>query len=103
MLKIAIPLLILIIILGAGVLIYNSCSGGIVHKIDKSLPSITTAPYQVATRTHIYLTPKALTNADGSVTMSKWYERLDKKWVLQTKTITLPPVLHPSVSKRETQ
>lgn len=99
--KVLITVLIIAAIVAVGVLIYSSCAGQhIIQKIDKSEPDKITAPLEVATETHIYLASKVVLNGDKSVTMTGWYERVDKKWVKHEGIITLPVILRPRINKR---
>jgi ABC-type arginine transport system permease subunit len=96
-----IKLLLVVAIIGVLVIAYTTCSGTpLVQKIDKTLPAIDKAPYEVSTMTNIYYAGKAMVNNDKSVTMSSWYERIKNKWVVHKEPITLLPVLHPNISKR---
>lgn len=96
-----IKIMLLVILVMGGVFVYSTCSGqGCIQKIDKTMPDVSAAPLEVATDTHIYYATKATLNEDKSVTMSNWYEKLDDKWALHEKSITLPPVLHPRINKR---
>ncbi len=97
----AIMVLLLVAVIAVGALVYNTCSGaGIITTIDKTLPSVTEAPFEVATITKIFQARRAVMNEDKSVTMTSWYERDGKKWVLREGSIILPPVLRPRISKR---
>ena len=95
-----ISILILISVIGIGVMVYTTCSGApLVQRIDKTLPDVSAAPYEVSTVTHIYYARQATKDARG-VTMLNWYERLNKKWVLHPEPITIPANLRPNISKR---
>lgn len=97
----AIMVLLLVAVIAVGALVYSTCSGvGIITTIDKTLPSVTEAPFEVATITKIFQARRAVMNEDKSVTMTGWYERDGKKWVLREGSITLKPVLRPRISKR---
>lgn len=81
-------MVILIILLGI-VLLINQCSGGsCIRKIDKSVPDITAAPWEVTTPTHLYYAREAVDNGEA-VIMTDWYEYLNKKWVKHSGNITL--------------
>ncbi len=96
-----IMVLLLVVVIAVGALVYSTCSGAaIITMIDKTLPSVTEAPFEVATITKIFQARRAVLNEDKSVTMTGWYERDGKKWVLREGSITLPPVLRPRISKR---
>lgn len=100
-LKLIITLLILAALIGVGVLIYTTCSGTpLIQRIDKTLPDDTVAPFQVFTETHLYYARDAIQNADGSVTMSGWYEQNNGRWVLREGSTTIPKVLHPRINRR---
>lgn len=100
-LGIIIRLLIIVAIIGFGFFIYQACAGTpIVQKIDKTLPDVSAAPYDVATVTRTYKAVRAVANDDGSVTMTGWYEQIDGKWVYNDRSITLLPVLRPYILKR---
>jgi len=92
---------IIIALVGAGFFVYQTCVGTpIVRKIDKTIPSIEEAPFEVSTMTRIYYAEKAILNNDKTVTMYGWYERDGKKWVYREKTITLPAMMRPRIRKR---
>lgn len=101
MLGTIIKILLIVAVLAIGVTVYSTCSGSsCIRRIDQTLPDATTAPYEVATQTTIYYAGQAYKNDDKSVTMLRWYERIDGKWKLQDDSITLPAVLKPRISNR---
>jgi hypothetical protein len=95
--------LALVAIVLLGIFIYITCTGnniGGCQRIDKTLPDVATAPFAVTTRTHSYYARLAVTNTDGSVTITGWYEQIDGKWTLRDKSETIPPLFKPKVSRR---
>ena len=100
-LKLLIRILVVIALIGVGVLVYQTCSGSsIIQKIDKSVPDSALVPYQVTTRTHLYMAKEAAQNSDGSVTISGWYERENNRWILQKSELTIPTKLKPKINGR---
>lgn len=96
-----IKILILVALIAIGLLIYSTCAGSpLIQRIDKTLPDAATAPFEVSTITKIYYAQQAYQNEDNSVTMLRWYERQEKKWVYQTESFTIPPVLKPRIGNR---
>lgn len=84
-------------------LVYLSCSGNsgcMCQKIEKSLPSIETAPYMVTTMTHLYYAKLAVTDGNGSVAITGWYEKSANKWVFHKDTLIIPMILKPKVNRR---
>ena len=101
MLSLVIKILILVALIAVGFLIYVTCAGTpLIQKIDKSLPDSAAAPFEIPTKTKVYLAQKAILNEDESVTMHGWYERDSDKWVLHEGSVTLPKVLRPYINKR---
>jgi hypothetical protein len=91
----------IIALIAVGLWIYSTCSGGpLIQRIDKTIPDISSVPYEITTRTNMYYAHQAYKNDDGSVTMLRWYERIDRSWILQSGSMTLPLVLNPQISKR---
>lgn len=91
----------IVTLIAIGVIIYSTCSGGpLIQRIDKTIPDVAAAPYEISTQTNIYYAGQAYRNNDGSVTMMRWYERVEKKWVKQDGSVTLPPVLRPRIGTR---
>lgn len=100
-LSLIIKILALIALIGIGLLIYSTCSGtSLVHRIDKTIPDVTVAPFEISTQTNIYMARRATLNEDKSVTMLGWYEKVNNKWVLHEEAITLPKILRPRIGKR---
>jgi len=96
-----ITVLILIALIGIGALIYQTCAGTqLIQRIDKTLPDSAAAPFEITTMTRIYMARVATKNEDGSVRLTGWYVKDGKKWIYHEETITLPPLLHPVISKR---
>lgn len=96
-----IMVLLLVALIAVGLLVYSTCSdAAIITTIDKTLPSVTEAPFEVATITKIFQARRAVMNEDKSVTMTGWYERDGKKWLFREGSITLKPVLRPRISRR---
>lgn len=94
-----IKIFVLVAIVAIAATIYISCTGGI-QKIDNTYPDVTMAPYQVLTKTKTFYAQQAYKNDDQSVTMLRWYEKIDDKWIYHTDTITIPIVLRPHISNR---
>lgn len=100
-LSILIKILVLVAIVGAGIIIYQSCAGApLIQKIDKSMPSVTEAPLRVATQTKTYLAERAILTPGRAVTMFNWYEKDGEEWVFHKGRITLPSGWRPRISKR---
>ncbi len=100
-LSLIIKFLVLIAIVGVGILVYQTCSGSpLLQKIARTLPDKAAAPFEVSTVIKIYEAVQAVSNADGSVTMSGWYDKVGGKWLYHSEKITLLPVLKPKVNKR---
>ncbi|MDD5511582.1 MAG: hypothetical protein PHI12_12340 [Dehalococcoidales bacterium] len=98
-----VKLLALLAVIAVIGFIFVTCSGTSgcnCQRIDKTLPDVSAAPYRVPTVTHYYYAEKAVTNHDGSVTMTGWYERMNDKWFYHEDSETLPPVLKPRVERR---
>lgn len=97
-----IKVLIVVALLAGGLTIWQVCSGGpsCVERINKTVPDTSTAPYIVLTRTHFYYAQKAYENDDHSVTMMRWYEKFDDKWVFHGESFTIPTILQPKITNR---
>ena len=96
-----IKILILVALISLGFVIYSTCAGTpLIQKIDKTLPDVSTAPYEVTTVTKLYIAQKAYSNEDDSVTMLRWYEKEDDKWIYRAESFTIPPVLNPRINRR---
>jgi len=97
----AIKILVLVALIAVGVMVYSTCAGSpLIAKIDRTLPDVSAAPFEVATVTRIYQVKRAVMNEDKSVTMTGWYEKDGGKWVYHEGSITLPPVFRPRISRR---
>lgn len=90
-----------VVLLAIVAVVYSMCSGApLIQRIDKTEPDINTASFEISTFTRIYYAQHAVKNADGSVTMERWYYRDDNKWNYQASKVTLPRVLRPVISRR---
>ena len=100
-LNIIIRILVIVAIIGIAVFVYQTCAGTpLVTKIDRTLPDVSVAPYDVVTVTRTYKAAKATVNEDGSVTMTGWYERINGKWVYTEGNFAIQPVLSPHIIQR---
>jgi len=100
-LSIVIKGLVIVAIIGVGIVVYSTCAGSpLIQSIDKTLPAVETAPFEVPTVTRTYIAQRATANDDGSVTMRNWYQRENKKWVYYEGAITLPSVVKPRIRQR---
>jgi hypothetical protein len=98
-----IKVLILAVLIVVILFVYLSCSGSSLlgcQRIDKSLPDISRAPFTISTRTGILYAKEASQNSDGSVVLTKWYEKVYDKWVFHEGPDTIPRVLKPVVKRR---
>lgn len=85
-----IKLLIVLALLMGVLFIFLTCSGGsCIQRIDKTLPSITSAPWEVMTPTHLYYSQNATETKTG-VLITNWYEKSNGKWVYHKGQIELP-------------
>ena len=84
-----IKVIILVAVIMGILLVVLQCGGNsCIKRIDKTLPDTVTAPWEVTTPTHVYLTTDIL-EMDAGVTLSGWYEQIDGKWVKREGNITL--------------
>ena len=99
-----IKIIILVIIIGILALVFLQCGGmGCVTKIDRSLPSVAKAPFQVETPTHLYFAAIAVKDKSNDVQMTDWWEEISGSWVYHEVTIVLPSRIYGdkmNVSKR---
>lgn len=90
-------------LIAVGIFIYSTCSDGAgcaCRPIDNTLPDVSTAPYSVTTKTHLYYAVLAEQNPDGLVTMRGWYEKSGDSWEFHNDEIKLTPVLKPVITRR---
>ncbi len=100
-LSLSIKILVLLAIVGVGLFVYQTCSGtSLIQTIDKTVTGVEVAPFQVVTRMKTYCAQKVNSHDDGSVVMTGWYDRVERKWVFRKGSITLPKIFHPMVSRR---
>lgn len=86
-------IVVIAILLGI-LLLVNHCTGGMfIHKIDKSLPDIQAAPWEVTTPTHLYYA-KDVTDGSSTVVLDNWYENLDGKWIKHSGELVLEKRLY---------
>ena len=98
---IAIKLLILAALIAIGVFIYQACAGSpFIERIDKTEPTMAAAPLRIPTQTRTYLAQQATKNDDGSVTMTRWYIRVDGTWEYHPEAFTISPLYNPRIQKR---
>lgn len=96
-----IKILILCAIIALGVVVYTTCAGTpFIQKIDKTIPDPAIASFEVSTVTKIYYAQQVYENDDNSVTMLRWYERLDDEWIYHNESYKIPPVLKPRINSR---
>jgi hypothetical protein len=89
-----IKIIVVLALITGGIFILLTCSGGsCIHKIDKSLPDITSAPWIVKTPSHVYYANVANQSVTG-ITMAGWYENVKNKWIYHKETIQLTYVVY---------
>lgn len=83
-------LLVIALIMGIA-FVFLTCTGGsCVKKINKSLPDVKDAPWQVATPSHLYYSHNATETKTG-VIITNWYEQSGKgNWIFHKDSIELP-------------
>jgi hypothetical protein len=92
--------MILVIIVMGIVLLVNHCTGGgCIRKIDKTLPDIQAAPWEVTTPTHLYYAREVEDDGD-TVLMMGWYENMDGAWVKRSEPVRLERVIYGRIDVR---
>ena len=103
-LGVIIKIMVIVAVIGVGVIIYSTCAGSpLIKSIDKTLPAVETAQFEVPTVTRTYIAQYATANEDGTVTMKNWYQKEKKKWIFYEgyeNEITLPAVVKPRIRQR---
>ena len=89
--------IVLIILLGIA-FVFLQCTGGI-DKIDKSLPDITAAPWEITTPTHLYCAEDAK-DTGPEVIMANWYEQIGGKWEYHKGTHALKKEIYGEITVR---
>ena len=90
-------IIILILLLGIA-FVFLQCTGGI-RAIDKSLPDITTAPWEITTPTHLYYAEDAK-DTGPEVIMTNWYEQISGKWEYREGIYSLKKELYGEITVR---
>ena len=90
-------IIVLIILLGIA-FVFLQCTGGI-NKIDKSLPDIKKAPWEITTPTHLYCAEDAK-DTGPEVIMTNWYEQIGGKWEYHEGIYPLKKELYGEITVR---
>lgn len=97
-----IKVIIVLIILLAIVFVVLQCGGSsCIRKIDKSLPSIDVAPWEVTTPTHVYYAEEV--NKDvgyGDVDLWNWYEYFNGEWIKRDGLLHLMNTIYGDIKVR---
>lgn len=92
----------IIVILVVLLIVFQLFTGGsCIRRIDRSLPSISEAPYEVAAPTRQWLAGYAERLENGDVVIDRWYERTGDKWVRQSGRITIDADIYGEIQIRE--
>ena len=89
--------IVLIILLGIA-FVFLQCTGGI-NKIDKSLPDINSAAWEITTPTHLYYAEDAK-DTGPEVIMTNWYEQIGGKWEYREGSHALSKELYGEITIR---
>ena len=94
MISFVLKLLILIIIILVIGFILLQCFGGgsCIKRIDKTLPDIDIAPWEITTPTHIYYAKEVIDNGIDSIDIVSWYEKINDIWVYRKEALPLTDI-----------
>lgn len=70
------------------------CFGGgsCIKRIDKTLPDVNTAPWEIATPTHIYYAKEVIDNGTDSIDIVSWYEQVNNIWIYRNELLSLTEI-----------
>lgn len=70
------------------------CFGGgsCIKRIDKTLPDVNIAPWEIITPSHVYYAKEVIDNGIDSIDIISWYEQINNIWIYRSELLTLTEI-----------